>query len=83
MPLAEALILEKGRPMEIIALDEALDRLQEKDPRAAKVVEWDRAADGKAPQVARIAGQHAELQPYLSNFVAREAAQYLSLRNLR
>jgi ECF sigma factor len=39
VPLAEALILEKGRPMEIIALDEALDRLQEKDPRAAKVVE--------------------------------------------
>jgi RNA polymerase sigma factor (TIGR02999 family) len=39
VPLDEALILEKGRPMEIIALDEALDRLHEKDPRAAKVVE--------------------------------------------
>ena len=39
VPLDEALILDKGRPMEIIALDEALDRLQEKDPRGAKVVE--------------------------------------------
>lgn len=39
VPLDEALILDKGRPTEIIALDEALDRLHEKDPRAAKVVE--------------------------------------------
>ena len=39
IPLEESLILDKGRPTEIIALNEVLDRLQEKDPRAAKVVE--------------------------------------------
>jgi RNA polymerase sigma factor (TIGR02999 family) len=39
VPLDEARILDKGRPTEIIALDEALDRLHQKDPRAAKVVE--------------------------------------------
>jgi RNA polymerase sigma factor (TIGR02999 family) len=39
VPLDESRILDKGRPLEIIALNEALERLHVKDPRAAKVVE--------------------------------------------
>lgn len=39
IPLEESLILDKGRPTEILALNEALDRLQEKDSRAAQVAE--------------------------------------------
>jgi RNA polymerase sigma factor (TIGR02999 family) len=39
VPLDESRILDKGRPLEIIALNEALERLHVKDPRAAKVIE--------------------------------------------
>lgn len=39
VPLDEALIFDKGQPTEIIALNEALERLQQRDPRVAKVVE--------------------------------------------
>lgn len=39
LPLDEALLIPKQRSEELLALDEALDRLKEADPRAAQVVE--------------------------------------------
>src|SRR3546814_19233408 len=39
LPLDEALLIPHQRSEELLALDEALDRLKEADPRAAQVVE--------------------------------------------
>lgn len=39
LPLDEALLIPQQRSEELLALDEALDRLKEADPRAAQVVE--------------------------------------------
>ena len=40
VPADAAPILAKGRPIEILVLDQALDRLEEQHPRAAQVVEF-------------------------------------------
>src|SRR3546814_9847118 len=39
LPLDEALLIPQQRSEELLALDEALERLKEADPRAAQVVE--------------------------------------------
>src|SRR3546814_7911978 len=39
LPLDEALLIPHQRSEELLALDEALERLKEADPRAAQVVE--------------------------------------------
>ena len=39
LQLDEALVFDKGRPSELLALDDALDRLEREDPRAHQIVE--------------------------------------------
>ncbi len=39
MPLDEALVFSKEKSGELVALDEALERLEEKDERAHRVIE--------------------------------------------
>jgi len=39
LQLEEELVFEKGRPSELLALDDALDRLEQECPRAHQIVE--------------------------------------------
>ncbi|MFQ5424070.1 MAG: ECF-type sigma factor [Phycisphaerae bacterium] len=56
IPLADDLAVDSGRSLDLIALDEALDRLAQRDERKAKVVEQRFFAGMEMSQIAENLG---------------------------